>query len=201
MKAKPLPDQSALLQCLIYDPDSGELTWKVRPESSFLSREHRTPAHMANAWNANWAGKPAFTTVAKNGYLTGIINGRKLYAHRVIYVMVYGVEPEDIDHEDGNRQNNRIQNLVSKTRGGNLRNRRLSSNNTSGYHGVSFSRRHKLWSVVIYDDKKPIHLGWFRGKDDAIAARKAAEIKYGYHPNHGLPTNMIQPDCPVPARR
>ena len=185
MKSKPLPDQQILLECLEYSKITGKLFWKNRPESSFKLQEGRTPQHIANAWNANWAGKPAFTSISKNGYHSGAFNNESFYAHRIIYKMVYGVDPLDIDHEDGNRQNNVLTNLISKDRGGNLKNRRLSKNNTSGFHGVSYSKRHKLWSVSIYDNNKPIHLGWFKNKDEAVNARKEAEKLYDYHENHG----------------
>lgn len=74
---------------------------------------------------------------------------------------------------------------MSKSRADNLKNRCLSSNNSSGFHGVSYSIRHKLWSASIYHNNKSIHLGWFKDKVNAIAARQAAETRYGYHINHG----------------
>jgi len=185
MKSKPLPDQALLLVCLHYDPLTGELTWLHRPEWTFEARAGRTPSHMANAWNAAWAGKRAFTSTAVNGYKTGSINNQSYYAHRVIYKMITGTEPKDIDHEDGVRSRNVFKNLIDKGQPGNAKNRCLSSNNTSGYHGVSYSKRHNLWLATIYDDGKPVYLGWYKVKDDAIKARKEAESRYSYHVNHG----------------
>lgn len=185
MKSKPLPDKNTLEHCLDYDPLTGALTWKVRPEWTFLPQEGRTPRHIANAWNAAWAGKPAFTSIAKNGYLKGAFNGENFYAHRIIFKLVYGIEPDDIDHDDGVRSNNRLKNLIDKNRSGNLKNRCLSSNNTSGFHGVSWNKRLGYWGASIYHEGKKKHLGWFKYKQDAVIARKEAEIKYNYHPNHG----------------
>lgn len=194
MQAKSLPTQEFLDSCFKYNKFTGELIWKVRSECSFPLQENRTPSHIANAWNAAWSGKLALASKAKNGYLRGTINGQFYYAHRIIYKLVYGVEPDDIDHEDGNRSNNKLKNLIDKSRQNNLKNRALSSNNTSGTHGVSYSNRHKLWAACIYHSNERIHLGWFKDKDLAIAARKEAELLYQYHPNHGrLP-------CPVSAR-
>lgn len=185
MRPKSLPNQDLLNACLEYSPITGTLTWRIRPEWTFLPQEGRSLSHIANAWNAAWAGKPALSSIAKNGYLRGTLNGSFFYAHRVIWKMVYGSDPIDIDHDDGNRKNNVLDNLFDRSRESNLRNRCLSSNNTSGHHGVSYSNRHKLWQAVIHHEKAPVHLGWFKEKTDAIQARKNAEELYGYNPNHG----------------
>lgn len=185
MKAKVLPNRLLLLACLDYDPLTGGLTWKVRPEWTFNSNPLRNPEHVANVWNSAWAGKPALASLSKNGYLRGTLNGEFYYAHRIIWKMLHGTEPEDIDHDDGVRTNNRPFNLFSRSRSDNLKNRALSSNNTSGYHGISYSKRHNLWNVSIYDNGNKIHLGWFAELGDAVATRKEAEILFGYNPNHG----------------
>ena len=185
MKTKPLPSQEFLNACLDYDPDTGKLVWKVRPDWTFLPQAGRTPSHIANAWNAAWAGKLALNSPAVNGYLKGALNGQNFYAHRVIWKMIHGTDPVDIDHDDGNRQNNKLNNLFDRSRTDNLRNRVLSKNNTSGFHGVSFSNRHNLWAASIGYNGKTIHLGWFKNFDDAVEARKAAEKEYKYNPNHG----------------
>lgn len=182
---KPLPAKAFLAQVLNYNFSTGDLTWKVRPAETFRQQPSRTPTHMAAAWNAKWAGKPAFATVAHNGYLKGAIDGQNYYAHRIIWKLVHGSEPDDIDHEDGDRTNNRIYNLASKSRAENLKNRRLSRNNTSGHHGVSYSRRNGLWCASINDEGRAVHLGWFRDKSAAVIARQQAEQRYGYHANHG----------------
>lgn len=185
MKAKPLPPQSLLNAILEYNPTTGLLTWQQRSADTFKVREGRSPKHIMNIFNARFANKPAFTSMSKNGYLRGSINSDMYYAHRVIYMMVTGSDPLDIDHDNGVRHDNRWLNIFSKSRGDNLKNRELSRNNTSGYHGVSFSIRHQLWVVSIYHNRVRVHLGWFKDKNDAIATRKAAELHYGYHVNHG----------------
>ena len=186
-----LPSVDLLRQVLSYNPETGVLTWKRRSDASFLPRDGRTPSHIANAWNAAFCGREAFTSAAKNRYLRGAVNGITLYAHRVAWAIYYGEWPEfDIDHINGIRGDNRIANLRSVTRRENMKNRSVSSNNTSGVMGVSYSRRHKLWCASIGEG----HLGWFRDKGDAISARKMAEVRFNYHENHGR-----QPDRPVSA--
>jgi len=61
----------------------------------------------------------------------------------------------------------------------------LNPQNTSGTMGVSWYKDRKKWYARISSDDEVIFLGMFDHKEDAIAARKAAEVKYGYHPNHG----------------
>jgi len=67
----------------------------------------------------------------------------------------------------------------------NAKNLPLYVNNTSGIMGVSFHRRQRKWNARIMVDKKPIHLGSLTTMEKAIEARKEAEIKYGFHYNHG----------------
>ena len=182
MMKKYIPSVELLRQILEYNPDSGVLVWKHREESSFIPRDGRTPSHMANAWNSANSGRIALASVAKNKYLRGAINGSCFYAHRVAWAIHCGEWPEhDIDHINGIRSDNRICNLRAVSRSENLKNRMISSNNTSGTMGVSYSKHHKLWSVTIGDN----HIGWFSSKEDAVTARKEAETRLNYHENHG----------------
>jgi hypothetical protein len=90
-----------------------------------------------------------------------------------------------IDHEDGNGLNNRWENLRDVTRLENMRNRRKYKNNTSGVVGVVWNKARGKWQVQIKVKGTLIFLGYFVNKDDAIKARKKADIKYGFHKNHG----------------
>jgi hypothetical protein len=51
--------------------------------------------------------------------------------------------------------------------------------------GVSYSKRYKCWEAYITVDYKRIHLGRFKNIEDAILARKEAEVAYKFHKNHG----------------
>ena len=57
--------------------------------------------------------------------------------------------------------------------------------NKSGFNGVSWENRRNKWYAYITIDSKNVHLGRFDDLDDAIQCRKNANIKFGYHPNHG----------------
>ena len=169
---KPLPTPEMVRKLLRYDPDTGKLYWRPRVGDT--------------KFNSRYAGTETFTSTARNGYMVGTLLGSNLKAHRVIWVIVNGDWPEDqIDHEDGNTGNNLISNLRVVTQEGNLRNRKRNRNNTSGQMGVHWCFRDGKWISKIRDGGKNVYLGGFKDKDDAIAARKSAETRLGYHENHG----------------
>jgi hypothetical protein len=60
--------------------------------------------------------------------------------------------------------------------------------------GVGFDKKSGLWVARITIDGKPVHLGSFSNKDDAISARKDAEVKSGFHKNHGRSTGEAELD-------
>jgi HNH endonuclease len=172
-----------LRQVLDYNPDTGELFWKERHVEMFVS-DHNSQQHNANMWNIKFAGKKAMT-LKLNGYLGGRILGYLFIAHRVIWALNYGEWPNEIDHENHIRSDNRIKNLKSVTHSENLRNARIRSDNTSGVVGVCWSKKHSKWQAQIFVNSKNIFLGCFVEKLTAISVRKAAEIKFGFHSNHG----------------
>jgi hypothetical protein len=67
----------------------------------------------------------------------------------------------------------------------NQRNARLPKHNSSGVVGVLWSPRVNRWRAQISKNGKQVHLGYFDCMDEAVTARKAAEIQNGFHPNHG----------------
>lgn len=167
MAAKPLPCPTVLRQLLRYDPETGKLFWR-----SNQSRKCR-------------AGSQAFTSMGSHGYFQGGVGGEKYLAHRVIWAMHAGEWPVEIDHINGDRSDNRLSNLRNVTRSGNMKNQRLSTANTSGFIGVSRFKRDNKWQAKIMVARKCIFLGLFDTPEAAVAARKAAELKYGFHENHG----------------
>jgi hypothetical protein len=90
-----------------------------------------------------------------------------------------------IDHINGDSMDNRIDNLRLVTHKENSLNKKLSSNNKSGVVGVSKNSRNKKWKADITYNNQKYYLGEFNNFDDAVKVRKAAEIKYGFHKNHG----------------
>jgi hypothetical protein len=132
--------------------------------------------------------------VSAGGYVVWSIRsgGRKrtVYLHRVV-----SGAPDSltVDHMNGNKLDNRRANLRLCTRAENVRNARRSKNNTSGYKGVAWYRRRKLWQAQIMMDRETIHLGLFPDRVDAALAYDLAAIEHHgefAHPNflrHGSP--------------
>jgi len=92
-----------------------------------------------------------------------------------------------VDHINGDPLDNRHSNLRDVTQHDNARNQKLSRANKSGYCGIRErkGRRASTWETKITSNGKQIHLGTFKALDKAIAVRKAAEVKLGFHLNHG----------------
>jgi hypothetical protein len=182
MATKLLPAQDVLNQLLSYNPETGKLFWKERPVEMF-SDGKQSAARNAAIWNGKHAGKEAFTATSR-GYKVGRIGDHGFFAHRVIWKMVYGTEPDRIDHEGGSRDNNRLSKLMDVTEKMNGMNKSIPSNNTSGIIGVYRDNR-RGWRAAIQVDGRQKHLGSFASIEEAAKARKLAEIRYGYHANHG----------------
>ena len=125
-------------------------------------------------------------TLNHNGYLVLTIQGKVYRNNRIAWLCFYGRLPiNEIDHINGNKKDNRICNLRDVTHQENQRNRKINKNNTSGVVGVNFQKASGKWRVRIKVDKIDIGLGLFNDLESAILARKSAEVKHGFHENHG----------------
>lgn len=164
-----------------YDPLTGTLYWRHRADGWFKDSSDAT----ARSWNTRFAGKVAFTSRDKNGYMHGSLFGKQYYAHRIIWCIVYGYWPIQVDHGDGNRANNRLNNLDDGTQSDNMKNTKLRNNNSTGVPGVSWDARRNKWYVRVQSHRKCYFIGMFYDYDEAVRARYSAERKYAFHPNHG----------------
>jgi hypothetical protein len=159
--------QADLKKILFYDPTTGVFTWLIKTGRSK-------------------AGKVA-GTVNMYGYLVITIRGFKFQASRLAWLYVYGVWPNTIDHINHNRTDNNIKNLRNVDCIENRKNVSLKKMNSSGFNGVRYEPKRKKWRAEINDMYRKVFIGRFDRIEDAIAARKAANVKYGYHENHGVP--------------
>ena len=161
------------------DFQKGLLTWKPRGREFFKSdRSHRI-------WNIRFAGKLAFEAAHPDGYKQGSMMGKLYLKHRVMMAMKLGYWPEYVDHINGNRSDNRIENLRPATKVENGCNAATPSSNTSGRIGVSWNKRDQRWTAYITLNQRRKSLGNFKTFEEAVECRKANEISYGFHPNHG----------------
>lgn len=121
-----------------------------------------------------------------NGYLVAMADGVRFKVHRIVWLMHHGVWPlQTIDHVNGDRSDNRIENLRDVDQVENSRNQKQRSTNSSGITGVHWNYIHRKWQASIYVMGKKIFLGRFSDIEAAGKARKEAEAEYGFHPNHG----------------
>lgn len=108
------------------------------------------------------------------GYISANISGKQVQLHRFI------MNPPDnlqIDHINHVTTDNRKCNLRIVTGSQNCFNKDKTIINTSGYRGVSFDKSRNKWRAFIVCEGKYHNLGRYSLIEDAISARKSAEIK------------------------
>ena len=114
-----------------------------------------------------------------------ILNRSAELSHRIIYAMKIGklINGMDIDHIDGNKTNNLVNNLRQVTRSENCRNinNDVIPQSSTGVRGVRYRKDRDVYIASIEIDKEKICLGSFSDLDDAIKSRKEAEDKYGFY--------------------
>ncbi len=172
--------QSYLKSCLHYNPDLGCFFWRERPIEHFKNKRAWA------AWNSRFSGKLAGCLCKSTGYVRLHLNRKLHLAHTLVWIYIHGKPPAgEIDHISGRRDDNRPGNLRDVSHKENQRNMRRSKRNTSGKTGVYMHSDSGKWVSQVFAQGKVRYLGSFVSKSDAIAAREAANIKYGYHHNHG----------------
>ena len=179
---KDYPSQAYLEECFTYNKETGELIWRKRPLKHFKNEAIMKRANGRNAGkNAGciWKSKYGYKCLATN------IFDSNYQIHRLIWNLVYGENPNHIDHINGNGCDNRLENLRSVSIKENARNRKIGKYNKSGVVGVFWFELEKKWRAQIKVDGKSIIIGHYDNKWDAICARKSADNLYGYHINHG----------------
>lgn len=144
---------------LRYDSQTGILYWKHRVTFS-------------PGWNTRYFDRPAGFKV--RGHLRIQIDGANYYAHRLAWLIFYGEWPEEqIDHINGVRDDNRIENLRSATGAENCFNKGMQRNNTSGFVGVNFNRQRNKWEARIWVQRKSRWRKFFDTPEEAYRARRA----------------------------
>lgn len=115
------------------------------------------------------------------GYTQIRLKGKTYLAHRLAWLYVHGEWPSRvIDHINGERQDNRLENLRAATYAENVHNMTCPSRSNSGHAGVSWHKDSKRWRAYIALNRKYIHLGHFLTVEEAITARNAAKKRF--HP-------------------
>lgn len=149
-------DQNYLKRILHYDPETGIFTW------------------MENRVNVR-KGDRAGSNLRKDGswYRHIKIDQIIYYEHRLAFLYMNGYMPEEVDHDNLKKYDNKFSNLRESDRHRNNFNKTLQSNNKSGLSGVCFTNKNK-WKVNIGN----AIIGYFDDYFNAVCARKSAEVKY-----------------------
>ena len=154
-------DVTALLeemkQYLSYDPETGDFT-RIKSDNNRVKV-------------GDIAG-----SLDGNGYIRIRFNLNRYLAHRLVWLFTYGKWPvNQIDHVDGNRSNNKINNLRDVTNQENQFNI-TKVRACSGYMGVT--KLKNSWQAKISLNYKKIYLGTFDTPELASEAYQAAKLKY-----------------------
>jgi len=119
-----LPIRELIQELFNYNPETGELIWKYRPNQR------------GGSFNQLYAN----TIVDTTSFHVQVY--KKNYAiSRVCWLHYYGEPvPDLIDHIDGNVQNNKPSNWRAATRSQNNANQRIRKDNVSGFKGITTNK-------------------------------------------------------------
>jgi hypothetical protein len=135
----------------LFDYKDGKLYWKTS-KSNCIKKGERAGC------------------LSTNGYWRICIDRKSYREHKIIFLFHNGYMPKWIDHIDGNKLNNRIENLRSCTRAENSWNMKKFSNNTSGIKGVCWSKEKEKYIARITQNKQVKFIGYFDTLKDASEA-------------------------------
>ena len=142
----------------LFDYKDGELYWKVSKGKAK-------------------AGKKAGCLDAKN-YIKVGINNRDYGIHQLIFLIHNKYIPKEIDHINGVRNDNRIENLREVTTSQNQQNSKIGKNNTSGYKNVTWDFWVNKWRVQLNICGKNKYIGIFEDIELADLVAQEARNKY-----------------------
>lgn len=149
---------SRLSELLVYDESTGVLSWKRTGKGRKIGRV---------------AGSPD-----RHGYLQTRIDGKAYFNHRLAWAITHGSFPaEVIDHIDGNKLNNALNNLRDVTRRVNQENQRRApvSNRSTGLLGATLHVKTGKFMAKIQVMRKQIYLGLFETAEGAHEAYLSAK--------------------------
>ncbi len=120
-----------------------------------------------------------------NGYRVVVIKGNRYYIHRLIFLIFHGYLPKYLDHINGMKDDNYIENLRACTSSENQYNRKLRCDNTSGVKGVCWHKGTDKWLARINAKGKSYSLGYFDDLELAelvvMEARDILHKEYAHH--------------------
>lgn len=155
-------DVETLLRYLEYDDETGNVSFK----QPLISRN----------------GKIISVRLSR-GYYCINYKGVRYALHRLIFRLKGMTIPDIVDHKNLNKLDNRWCNLRVATKRQNNTNQPIRKDNTSGFKGVRYDKRRKLWYTTITVNYKTKFLGYFkRAEEAAVVYDQAADA---YHEGFG----------------
>lgn len=163
-KANIYPSKEYFDQHLNYDAETGTLTW-------ITDQGKRKSGTIAGTKNET------------TGYWYIVLNYKKYYLHRVAWIIKTGeilTELDDIDHDNGNKDDNSFINLIKKTHQANRCNNKVRSDSPLGYPGIKIEKRTGKFYARISVYGTEFSLGTHDTFEAAKEARVKAEIEFGF---------------------
>jgi len=144
----------------LFEYNDGSLLWKNRANN--LKHCSKNAGHLDN-----------------DGYLRTRVNGKLYLNHRIIFLMKNGYFPKIVDHIDGNKLNNKIENLRKATKSQNSLNKKTRVDSRSGIKNVYWYKPTEKWKVAISINQKRKHIGYFENLE--LAELVALEASNKFH--------------------
>ena len=128
-----------------------------------------------------------FGSCHNGGYRRGMLKSKNCYEHRLIWFYHYGKWPKDqLDHINGIKDDNRIENLREATKQQNQFNRKSGKDSSSTYKGVSWDKRSKKWGAKYTYKGKNYFVGYYETEVEAAESyRKSTEHLHKDYANYG----------------
>jgi hypothetical protein len=143
---------------LRYEPESGKFFWEKIPQR-------------VNNRKLCDVGREA-GSVHYSGYIKLTLKNKPVLAHRLAWALYLGEPPPEIDHINGDRSDNRLENLRAATRAQNMHNAKAKRHSTSGHKNVQWDSESGKWRVRVRVNGVRHHVGRFSELDDAVAAAR-----------------------------
>jgi hypothetical protein len=162
-KADLNPDR--LRELINYNPLTGEFIWQAQPTQSGKRGKYIKLGSVAGNTSL--------------GYRRIRIDGELYLAHRLAWLYEHSTWPDGrLDHINGDKDDNRMENLRVTTNRQNSQNiRKPHADSASGFLGVTWSKHAKRWHAGIGFNDGRIGLGYFDTPEEAHAAYLEAKRK------------------------